>query len=482
MAESKKVSRRRFLLYTAVGAIVIGVAAGTYYLTSKPTVTSTPTTTSTLTSSPSPTITTSTTQISTVTSSTTTMTSTRPTGKITTLLHKAPWLEAYKKIIEQYKNVSGNEVVLETVAGIPDLRDKYIADATQGTALYDIYTLVPVIALSLIPNQLYPIEKIHPSYKPDPNIIQHPYGFYKGSNYIFPLNNNPEIIFYRKDLFDEVGLKPPATWDDVVEAAKTLHNPSKEIYGFIPRGSADPITEYTMLRSFGGDWFVDWEKGDFTVRVNDANGLATFETLALLAKYSPPSPNTISQTDIGNYMMSGKGAQTLVVAALATSMDDPKLSKVPNLIDYAPPPKGVAPGGMSTAVDGGFGLGVPLKSKNIPVAIDFAEFCATKEAQYIMAQYGTAPCRMDVLQDPNLLKDPKNRYLKAAAQVIPNQVSWPCIPEQPYIKNTIFAKLVDKVLTGYPVKQALNECAEEIYKYMKEKGYKTSWTPNLWEK
>ncbi|MEM2951057.1 MAG: hypothetical protein QXV52_08180 [Nitrososphaeria archaeon] len=42
--------------------------------------------------------------------------------------------------------------------------------------------------------------------------------------------------------------------------------------------------------------------------------------------------------------------------------------------------------------------------------------------------------------------------------------------------------MVDKVLTGYPVKEALNECAEEIYKYMKEKGYKTSWTPNLWEK
>ncbi|MEM2951056.1 MAG: extracellular solute-binding protein, partial [Nitrososphaeria archaeon] len=361
---------------------------------------------------------------------TTKITITRPQGKISTLLHKAPWLEAYKKIIEKYQSLTGNEVVLETVAGIPDLRDKYLADATQGTALYDIYTLVPVIALSLIPNHLYPIEKIYPDYKPDRNIIQHPYGFYKGSNYLFPLNNNPEIFFYRKDLFDEVGLKPPITWDDVIEAAKTLHNPSKEIYGFIPRGSADPITEYTMLRSFGGDWFVDWENGDFTVRVNDAKGLATFETLAELVKYSPPSPNTISQTDIGNYMMSGKGAQTLVVAALATSMDNPNLSKVPNLIDYAPPPRGAVPEGIQTCVDGGFGLGVPLKSKNIDVAIDFAEYCATKDAQYLMVQYGTAPCRIDVANDPNLLKDPNVRYLKAAAKVIPQQVSWPCIPEE----------------------------------------------------
>jgi len=31
-------------------------------------------------------------------------------------------------------------------------------------------------------------------------------------------------------------------------------------------------------------------------------------------------------------------------------------------------------------------------------------------------------------------------------------------------------------------KEALNWFAEKIYKYLRDKGYKTSWEPNLWQK
>jgi ABC-type glycerol-3-phosphate transport system substrate-binding protein len=36
---------------------------------------------------------------------------------------------------------------------------------------------------------------------------------------------DPRATYYRKDLFEEAGLNPPQTWDDVIAAGQALHNP-----------------------------------------------------------------------------------------------------------------------------------------------------------------------------------------------------------------------------------------------------------------
>jgi multiple sugar transport system substrate-binding protein len=37
-----------------------------------------------------------------------------------------------------------------------------------------------------------------------------------------PCQTTPELLFYRKDIFAEAGMEPPATTADVIKAAKSF--------------------------------------------------------------------------------------------------------------------------------------------------------------------------------------------------------------------------------------------------------------------
>ena len=49
-----------------------------------------------------------------------------------------------------------------------------------------------------------------------------------------PVNGNVEVLFYRKDLYDQHGLKVPETWDHLLDNAVKLNDGSR-VYGFVRR-------------------------------------------------------------------------------------------------------------------------------------------------------------------------------------------------------------------------------------------------------
>jgi len=456
MASEKRVSRRKFL-YAGIGVAAAAVVGGlAWYYTSRAPVAVTPTG--------------------------------KLTGTINVPQHKPPWLPGYRAIIAQFeKNNPGVKVNLILVASNVELRDKEVADALNKTGTYDVYAMVGLLqGAILIPgNHTYDINELDPEYKEDPNIVYFKWLYRDDKLAALPLNVNNDLLYYRKDLFDEVGLKRPDTWEDVIEAAKTLHDPDKPIYGFVPRCADDPFYEwYHMLVSFGGEVFVDWKGGDFTVRINDEHGLATAETFVELVKYAPPEPLSITQSDMISYMATGKGAQALIVYAGTPWMDDPTFSKVPMKVDYAPPPKGTGlPNCDYGPIDGGsWALGVSRYSKNPELAYEYIKFCTSYSAQLTFALRGVAPVRLDVASDPSLIEDPKYRNLKAEGEALKHMKTSPCFPEFSYIHNPMGKEFVQKLAGGMDPKEALNWFAEKIYKYLRDKGYKTSWEPNLWQK
>jgi ABC-type glycerol-3-phosphate transport system substrate-binding protein len=51
-------------------------------------------------------------------------------------------------------------------------------------------------------------------------VCRNPY--YNGTLYALPYVGNSQLYFYRKDLFEKHHLKAPATWEDVLIAARTI--------------------------------------------------------------------------------------------------------------------------------------------------------------------------------------------------------------------------------------------------------------------
>ena len=61
---------------------------------------------------------------------------------------------------------------------------------------------------------------------------------YQGQTLGFPLRAHPQLMFYRKDIFQELNLQPPKTWKDVVAAGKKI-KAEKGIGGFACYYGAD---------------------------------------------------------------------------------------------------------------------------------------------------------------------------------------------------------------------------------------------------
>ena len=62
-----------------------------------------------------------------------------------------------------------------------------------------------------------------------------PYGFYR------------KMVYYRSDWFEEAGLTPPTTWEELIEDSKKLTDPENGRYGFTFRGGSGGSGYYNML-------------------------------------------------------------------------------------------------------------------------------------------------------------------------------------------------------------------------------------------
>lgn len=72
---------------------------------------------------------------------------------------------------------------------------------------------------------------------------------YKNSVYALPLTQSYHMLFYRKDILDEMGIKVPRTWDDVITAMAMLKKNNLEFGIPVP---TDLQTYYAMLYQNGG--------------------------------------------------------------------------------------------------------------------------------------------------------------------------------------------------------------------------------------
>ncbi|GEM_PF-392093 len=93
------------------------------------------------------------------------------------------------------------------------------------------------------------------------------------------------MLFYRADLFEENGLTPPTTWDELLAAAETLT--TDEMYGIgFPASSGQNCTDqvaWSFLSTNNADVFND--KGE--IIFNSEATVETYEYLKELSQYSP---------------------------------------------------------------------------------------------------------------------------------------------------------------------------------------------------
>ena len=165
---------------------------------------------------------------------------------------------------EQHPDIDLEWVVLEENV----LRQRVTTDIATSGGQFDVMTIgtyeVPIWAAE---GWLEPMGELGQEYDIEDVLAPVRDGLsYEGTLYALPFYAESSMMFYRKDLFDEAGIKVPEqpSWQDVRGWAEQLHDPDNEVYGICLRGKPgwgeNMAFVSTLVNTFGGQWFNnDWE-------------------------------------------------------------------------------------------------------------------------------------------------------------------------------------------------------------------------------
>ncbi len=163
---------------------------------------------------------------------------------------------------------------------------------------------------------------------------------YGGRIYTVPLDGDFQMVYYRTDLFQQAGLKPPETWDDYLNAAKAFHGKDLSGGGKSDFGSCVAkkrnAQSYWMVWSVAGAFLQSQgtKQGSF-FDLNTMKPLTNNEAFAEAlriyvetGKYGPPDELNWDVGDSRSGFVTGRCALTLDWGDIGPLAVDPKTSKV----------------------------------------------------------------------------------------------------------------------------------------------------------
>jgi len=359
--------------------------------------------------------------------------------KLTINVNQSPWTNAYKKLILDYTKETGIEVDVR-VFPYAEMRPILVADIQASNRTYDVYQYDELFTHEFANNKwVKPFTQVDPNFKIDPNVGSYGNFMYwnptkkfsdpKGDVMSMPLNGNTNVFLYRKDIYEQLNLKVPTTWEEVLANCAKIKAANVVKYPYIIRtqsttsGASVTYDYIHILASYGGRFF-NKQGEDWLPIINSVEGKAAATTLRALAKYGPAATNTIGQNQVIAAMQAGDAAQGQVVFAAANAMNDPVASKVAGKIGFAVMPKGCAscdPG----VVSGTWAMSIPtgLSSEREKAALSYINWVISKKAQIKFAEYGGIPTRTDVISAASLTatqRDYLDIYQKGMAFVSQN--------------------------------------------------------------
>jgi len=187
-----------------------------------------------------------------------------------------------------------------------------------------------------------------------------------GQIYGVPIVGNTLHLIYRQDVFDELGLSVPDTYDEVIEICNTigLDNPDFDVPFTInlSAGWAWEIEFFQFLRAFGGD-FLD--ESNMPIFNGEAGVKAVDKLMEVANACMVPDGMTFSIDDSEIGMELGTVASVNIWASRAPNMLDPERTELTDVIAFAPAPRVEAGGPRAGSAWNDYYM-IPAKTTNDP--------------------------------------------------------------------------------------------------------------------
>lgn len=310
---------------------------------------------------------------------------------IRVIMSNHPWTDAIRPLIPDFEEATGIKVQVESFFE-DQLSQKLLVEFASGTSTIDVFMQRPLQeAKQFQQNGWY--ADLQPFAAADPDIDLDDFfpsallaETVDGALTGIPIVTEQEIIYYRKDLFEEAGIKVPTTTEELEEAANFFNDPANGFFGFVARGQRSPaVTQFSsFLYSFGGNFDVN---GQATLNTPEAIAAFTFYG-NMLRNYGPPGVLNMSWPQALAIFAQGNAAMYTDASVFYSNMLDPEQSEVGELVGFAQFPAGPAGSHPYSIVS--WGISMAQTSKNKAAAWEFIKWATSKE-NTLRAQYSQVP-------------------------------------------------------------------------------------------
>jgi multiple sugar transport system substrate-binding protein len=358
--------------------------------------------------------------------------------EVTVLTFTGPQIaEPLQRRAPDFGRLTGATIKVVTVP-FADLYDKILTDMATGTNSYDAFVFNPQWMGDFVPPGY--LEDITDRVKGDQALkwddiapfFRDFSASYKGRTYTIPLDGDFQMVYYRSDLLERDGLKPPATWEDYLSIAQRYNGKDLNADGKADYGSC--IAKKRSAQSYWMSWSVAgaylqaegtsqgafFDAGSMKPLVSN-QGLATaLDVYKQTTQYAPKDELNLDVGDTRGLFTSGRCALSADWGDIGTLAIDPKTSTVQDKVGAV-----ILPGSRKV-LDRASGQLVDCDATRCPHAIDgvnhapYAAFGGwagainaavdqkVKDAAYDFLSYMSAPAQSNV--DVTLGKTGFNPY------------------------------------------------------------------------
>ncbi len=389
----------------------------------------------------------------------------------------APQFKAHEARLGEFEALTGIKVKYQYVP-FASTREKLTAELVGQSAQYDVLSTMDVWGPSMY--QLFePLNAMLAEKKIDME-SRYPYAHLRaardgngnGKNILgFPIRGHVQLMFYRRDIFDKLGLKAPNTWDDMVEAGKVIT--AKTDMSGVAMYYGKTAGQNLMI------WFnYLWGNGG---ELLDAKGQPAFNSPAGIAatqayidvmlkhKAAPAASASFNETDAVNSVAQGKSAMVPVWWWRYASLVDPKVSTLkPEQVAFAPLPS--MPGKPNTTYTNTWFYGINRNSKKKAAAMEFLTWLSQPEIERAVL-LDKSMNEVVAMQTKNLIDADVNvRYNGMhvfGAQALKGARGTPLFPQWPQVSDVLEATISELASGKGQVKPALDDAAARVRKAMR---------------
>ena len=364
-----------------------------------------------------------------------------------------------EQFMERYPDIRVETKILPPISDF--VHDAFVNELVNGETQTDLYALDTIwIAEFASSGWLKPLDDFFDAETLD-KVLAKPLenAHYNGRLYALPWYTDSGVLFYRKDLLEEIGADPPQTWSELVEQADTLQRSGKVRYGYLFQGDKYEGLTVNFLELFWANGGELADEDGFRLNVPEAVETLRFMQNLLEARISPREVLQYKEVQARERFLAGDAAflrSGPIVWGLSAS------SEVKGKIGIAPLPVGPSGGQIVTSIGGAsIGLNARTTGEREKAAIRFMKFLIGDEARRQVALgHFRLPVVRNAYEDADVLAF--NPYYGDIGQMIENAARFrPIAVNYSEISNVLQTGLHDALNRGIDAEAAL-EAMEQL--------------------